>query len=81
MRQVPFRGIDSMKHAQKIVPTSNSCEIFDDFEALTVLVQKSFAKAVKKAVAENDKLGIPTPYSKNGKIFYRQPYKVTPTIR
>ncbi len=70
-----------MKHAQKIVPTSNNFEIFDDFDALTILVQKSFAKATKKAVAENDKLGIPTPYSKNGKIFYRQPRKATHPVR
>lgn len=70
-----------MKHAQKIAPTNNSSEIFDDFVALTLLVQKSFAKAVKKAVAENDNLGIPTPYSKNGKVFYRQPHKANRTVR
>jgi len=35
-----------MKRAQKIEPTNNSGEIFDDFVALTLLVQKSFAKAV-----------------------------------
>ena len=58
-------------------PASNTSEIFDDFEAMTVLVQKSFANAAKKAVAENDALGIPTPYSKNGKIFYREPHKAT----
>ena len=58
-------------------PVSNSSEIFDDFEAMTVLVQKSFANAAKKAVAENDALGIPTPYSQNGKIFYREPHKAT----
>ena len=58
-------------------PVSNSSEIFDDFEAMTVLVQKSFANAAQKAVAENDALGIPTPYSKNGKIFYREPHKAT----
>ena len=74
-------GKDIMKRAQKIEPTNNSGEIFDDFVALTLIVQKSFAKAVKKAVAENDKLGIPTPYSKNGNIFYRQPHKATRTVR
>ena len=62
-------------------PASNSSEIFDDFEAMTVLVQKSFANAAKKAVAENDALGIPTPYSKNGKIFYRQPHKAPNKLR
>jgi len=70
-----------MKHPQTIVPTRNSSEIFDDFVALTVLVQKSLAKAITKAVAENDTLGIPTPYSQNGKIFYRQPHKPNRTIR
>jgi hypothetical protein len=34
--------------------------IFDDADALIELAQKSFAKAAKKAVAENDWLGIPT---------------------
>ena len=58
-------------------PVSNSSEIFDDFDAMTVLVQKSFANAAQKAVAENDPLSIPTPYSKNGKIFYREPHKAT----
>jgi|GEM_PF-2558388 len=56
-------------------PAIQNSDIFDDFEAMTVLVQKSFANAAKKAVAENDALGIPTPYSKNGKIFYREPHK------
>lgn len=58
-------------------PAIKISEIFDDFEAVTVLVQKSFANAAKKAVAENDALGIPTPYSKHGKIFYREPHKAT----
>ena len=66
-----------MKHAQKITDTSDGCEIFDDFEALTALVQKSFNQAVKKAITENDDLGIPSPYSKDGKVFLRQPLKTT----
>ena len=56
---------------------NNSSKIFDDFEAVTELVQKSFAKAATTAVAENDAHGIPTPYTKNGKIYYRKPYKPT----
>jgi hypothetical protein len=47
--------------------------IFDDADALIALAQKSFAKATKKAIAENDVLGIPSPYSRNGKIYFRQP--------
>lgn len=63
------------RNTQLYSPAIQNSDIFDDFEAMTVLVQKSFANAAKKAVAENDALGIPTPYSKNGKIFYREPHK------
>jgi hypothetical protein len=49
-----------MKLAQEMTPPSNGYEIFNDFEALTTLVQKSFMEAAKAAVAENNRLGIPT---------------------
>jgi hypothetical protein len=73
---------NDMKKARKITtPTETGDEIFDDFEALTEIVQRSFNEAARKAVAENDALGIPTPYSKDGKIFLRQPKKATNTPR
>jgi len=73
----------SMKTAPKVTSLplpSDSSDIFDDFEALTALVQKSFCSAVKKAREENDALGIAAPYSKDGNISYRQP-KTTYTPR
>ena len=75
--------VGNMKAAHKttnLPPSSGSPDIFDDFGALTALVQKSFCSAVKKAREENDALGIAAPYSKDGKIFYRQP-KTSPTPR
>jgi hypothetical protein len=62
--------------AQKIKPPSDGREIFDDFEALTALVQKSFMEAAKNAVAENDRLGIPIHGSVGGKLIVRHPPKV-----
>lgn len=64
-----------MKLAQEITPPSNGYEIFNDFEALTTLVQKSFMEAAKAAVAENKRLGIPTHGSFGGKLVVRQPPK------
>ncbi len=64
-----------MPSAQKIMPPSDGCEIFDDFEALTALVQKSFMEAAKDAGAENDRLGIPTHGSVGGKLVVRHPPK------
>ena len=47
-----------MKLAQEMTLPSNGYEIFNDFDALTTLVQKSFMEAAKAAVAENNGLGI-----------------------
>jgi hypothetical protein len=52
--------------------------IFDDFEALTALVQKSFNEAAKIAVAENDRLGLPTHGSIDGRLVVRQPRLANP---
>lgn len=50
-------------------------EKFDDADALIALAQRSFAKAATAAVAENDRLGIPTHGSVGGKLVVRQPPK------
>jgi hypothetical protein len=47
--------------------------IFDDGEALVALATASFKKAAKAAVAENDRLGIATHGSVDGKIVERKP--------
>lgn len=53
--------------------------VFDDADALIALAQRSFTKAAKRAVAENDALGIPSPGSVGGKIVFRiPPTKATP---
>ncbi|MBF0562018.1 MAG: hypothetical protein HQL37_08350 [Alphaproteobacteria bacterium] len=52
---------------------ANDNDIFENFDALTELVQRSFTSAAKKVVAENDRLGIPTPYGRDGNIYFRQP--------
>jgi len=52
-------------------PVHGEAGIFDDFEALTALVQDTFDVAVRKAVAENDRAGIPTPVGAN--IQFREP--------
>lgn len=43
---------------------------FDDQEAVSSLIIRSFEIAVRKAAAENDSLGIPTPVGMNGKVVY-----------
>ena len=47
--------------------------MFDDPEALTELAQRSFHEAKRRAIAENDRLGIPSYGGKDGKIVVRQP--------
>jgi hypothetical protein len=47
--------------------------IFDDAVAFRRLVNESFKRAAKLAVAENDRLGIATNGSVNGKLVVRQP--------
>jgi hypothetical protein len=47
--------------------------IFDDGEALVALATVSFKKAAKAAVAENERLGITTHGSVDGKIVERKP--------
>lgn len=49
--------------------------IFDDEEALIALAQKSFNEATRKAIEENDRLGIPSYGSEGGKIVVRYPPK------
>ncbi|MBF0568544.1 MAG: hypothetical protein HQK95_06700 [Nitrospirae bacterium] len=62
-----------MKRAVKHTPSIDDDSIFDDADALIALAQKSFTRAAKKAVAENDALGIPTHYSEGGKLLVHMP--------
>ena len=47
-------------------------EVFDNFDALVETAQASFAKAVRKAVAENDARGIDSPGTVRGKLTVRK---------
>lgn len=49
--------------------------VFDDAEALIARAQQAFATAAARAVAENDRCGIPTHGSLGGKLVVRQPPK------
>ena len=53
-------------------------DIFDDPEALIALAQRSFAAAKREALAENDRLGITSYGSRDGKIVARQPATAKP---
>ena len=57
----------------KPIPTHDPDSVFDDPDALMELVQRSFTEAARAAVAENDRLGIPTHGSIGGKLLVRQP--------
>ncbi|MBF0516450.1 MAG: hypothetical protein HQK97_04925 [Nitrospirae bacterium] len=59
-------------HNSELMAEDEYC-IFDDPEELIALAQESFKRAAKKAVAENDALGIPTHYSVGGKLFVHMP--------
>lgn len=39
------------------------------------MIHRAMVSGAKKAVEENDRLGIPTPGAKDGKIVYRTPPK------
>lgn len=47
--------------------------IFDNPEVVSAVAQRAFHRAKREAIAENDRLGIPSYGSENGKIVVRQP--------
>ena len=51
-------------------PSENSPIDFDDHDAILAAAVRSFEAAAKKAAAENDALGIPTPVGVNGTVRY-----------
>jgi hypothetical protein len=56
----------------KPVPAPDE-SMFDDADALIAFAQRSFDKAAKAQVAENDRLGIATHGAVNGKLVERRP--------
>jgi hypothetical protein len=67
-----------MTDAQNPKDLSNDDLLFEDMPALIALAQKSFTIAARAAVAENDRLGIPTHGSIDGKLVVRQPPEAIP---
>ena len=47
--------------------------MFDDPNKLVALAQASFSRAKDEAIAENDRLGIPSYGAVNGKLVVRHP--------
>jgi hypothetical protein len=64
-----------MTAVRKRKDTVNDDALFDDADALIALAQRSFARAAKEEVAENDRLGIPTHGAVKGKLVVRRPVK------
>ena len=64
-----------MPAVKKRNPVKSDASVFDDANALAELVQRSFKKAAKEAVAENDRLGIPTHGTRRGKLTVRKSTK------
>ena len=54
-------------------PPADHDRIADDPNAVIALAQQAFHKAANAAVAENDRLGIPTHGAVGGKLVIRQP--------
>jgi len=75
MHQNAVAGAYFMNAVRSQKNTENDDHVFDDADALIALAQRSFTKAARTAVAENDRLGIPTHGSVGGKLVVRQPHK------
>ena len=52
---------------------------FEEPERFTQLVTEGFARAVEEAIAENDRLGLPSPAGENGRVvWYLRGQRVPP---
>lgn len=51
---------------------TDEASVFDDFDTVVAHAQRSFDQAAKAAVAENDRLGIPTHSARGGKLVVRE---------
>ena len=64
---MPLKAKADRGHA---TPTGD--EVFDNFAALVKTAQASFAKAARKAIAENDASGIDSPGTMRGQLTVRK---------
>lgn len=55
--------------------------LFDDADALIALARRSFTRAAKAEVGENDRLGVPTHGAVNGKLIVRPPSRAKTASR
>lgn len=62
-----------MTAAKPVTQPVTDDQVFDDGDALIELAQRSFTTAARAAVAENDRLGIPTHGAVKGKLVVRKP--------
>ena len=64
-----------MAAVRKQKDTGDDNHLFDNADALIALAQRSFSRAAKAEVAENDRQGIATHGAANGKLVVRHPSK------
>ena len=66
----------AIRKVKTVSPTTYSVpddSVFEDAEALIAQAQRSFDRAAKVQVAENDRRGITTHGAVNGKLIERRP--------
>jgi hypothetical protein len=66
----------AIRKVKTVAPTDYSVpgdSVFDDADALIAQAQRSFDRAAKAQVAENDRLGIATHGAVDGKLVERRP--------
>ena len=66
---------DAATFATTADPPADHGKVVDDPDAVIALAQRAFHKAARAAVAENDRLGIPTHGAVGGTLATRHPPK------
>ena len=65
----------TVKSKKPPAPPADPDAVFDDFDKLLDIAQRSFAQAKVKAIDENDRLGVPNHGARDGKIIIHPPRK------
>jgi hypothetical protein len=67
---------DARASASKITARAKKpVPVLGDHPDTFAIIDRAMRSGARKAVEENDRLGIPTPGAKDGKIVFRQPPK------
>jgi hypothetical protein len=69
------RPVFDSRTPDEIIGMTDDGGMFSHPELLTEIAIRAFAKAAAQAIAENDRLGIPSYGSEGGKIVVRHPPK------